>query len=106
MKSPRYVCERFGSKNSLSPSGWEATSTTCFLYLFPARGAQTIFRAIPFTYIPQSLHTYSPMKMEQTECSETLAFKLQTPGNHPEEIIRQLESVVIRSTAFACYTTV
>jgi hypothetical protein len=28
------------------------------------------------------------MKMEQTECSETLAFKLQTPGNNPEESIR------------------
>jgi hypothetical protein len=27
------------------------------------------------------------MKMEQTECSETLAFKLQTPGNYPEESI-------------------
>jgi hypothetical protein len=27
-------------------------------------------------------HTYSPMKMEQTECSKTLAFKLQTPVNH------------------------
>jgi hypothetical protein len=31
------------------------------------------------------------MKMEQTECSETLAFKLQTPGNHPEESIRHSE---------------
>jgi hypothetical protein len=29
------------------------------------------------------------MKMEQTECSETLAFKLQTPGNNPNENIRQ-----------------
>jgi hypothetical protein len=36
------------------------------------------------------LYTYSPMKMEQTECSETLAFKLHTPVNHPEEIIRSL----------------
>jgi hypothetical protein len=27
------------------------------------------------------------MKMEQTECSETLAFKLQTPGKNPEESI-------------------
>jgi hypothetical protein len=35
-----------------------------------------------------SRHTYWPMKMEQTECSETLAFKLQTPGNNPEESIR------------------
>jgi hypothetical protein len=31
------------------------------------------------------------MKMEQTECSETLAFKLQTPVNHPEQIIRYSE---------------
>jgi hypothetical protein len=29
------------------------------------------------------------MKMEQTVCSETLAFKLQTPGNHPEESKQQ-----------------
>jgi hypothetical protein len=28
------------------------------------------------------------MKMEQTQCSETLAFKLQTPGNNPEESIQ------------------
>jgi hypothetical protein len=25
------------------------------------------------------------MKMEQKECSETSAYKIQTPGNHPEE---------------------
>jgi len=25
------------------------------------------------------------MKMEQTECSETSAYKIHTPGNHPEE---------------------
>jgi hypothetical protein len=38
--------------------------------------------------LQEMLHTYSPMKMEQTQCSETLAFKLQTPVNHPEERIR------------------
>jgi len=27
--------------------------------------------------------------MEQTEFSETSAFKIQTPGNYPEEIIQQ-----------------
>jgi len=26
------------------------------------------------------------MKMEQTECSETSAYKIQTPGNYPEKI--------------------
>jgi hypothetical protein len=31
------------------------------------------------------------MKMEQTERSETLAFKLQTPVNNPEESIRHSE---------------
>jgi hypothetical protein len=35
-----------------------------------------------------TLHTYSPMKMEHTKCAETLTFKLQTPGNNPEEGIR------------------
>ena len=34
-------------------------------------------------------HTYLPMKMEQTECSETSAYKIQTPGNYPEESIQQ-----------------
>jgi len=34
------------------------------------------------------LHTYLPMKMEQTECSETLAYKIQTPENYPQEIIQ------------------
>jgi hypothetical protein len=31
------------------------------------------------------LHNYSHMKMEQTECSETLAFKLQRMMGYPEE---------------------
>ena len=32
------------------------------------------------------------MKMEQTECSETSAYKIQTPGNYPEESIECTES--------------
>jgi hypothetical protein len=31
------------------------------------------------------------MKMEQIECSETSAYKIKTPGNYPEEIIRYSE---------------
>jgi len=34
------------------------------------------------------LHTYLPMKVEQTECSEMLAYKIQTLGNYPEESIQ------------------
>jgi hypothetical protein len=29
------------------------------------------------------------MKMEQTECPETSAYKFHTPGNHPKESIQQ-----------------
>ena len=29
------------------------------------------------------------MNMEQIECSETSAYKIQTPGNYPEESIKQ-----------------
>jgi len=31
------------------------------------------------------------MKMEQTECSETSAHKIQTPGNYPNERIQHSE---------------
>jgi hypothetical protein len=31
------------------------------------------------------------MKMKQTECSETSAYKIQTPGNYPEENIQHTE---------------
>jgi hypothetical protein len=31
------------------------------------------------------------MKMEQTECSEKLAYKIQTPGNYPEESIQPVK---------------
>jgi len=34
---------------------------------------------------------YPPMKMEQTECSDTLAYKIQTPGNYSEESIQHSE---------------
>ena len=37
------------------------------------------------------LHTYLRTKMEQTECSETSAYKIQTPGNNPEESIQHSE---------------
>jgi hypothetical protein len=33
---------------------------------------------------------YVHMEVEHTDCSETLAFKLQTPGNNTEESIRHI----------------
>ena len=46
-----------------------------------------------------------PMKMEQTECSEMLAYKIQTPGNYPEESIQHTEhgeSLKSRIYIFVC----
>ena len=37
------------------------------------------------------LHIYLPMKMEQIECSEKSAYKLQTPGNYPKESTQHTE---------------
>jgi len=43
-----------------------------------------------FTNLVHSKHNYLPMKMEQ--CSETSAYKIQTPGNYPEETIQHSEN--------------
>jgi hypothetical protein len=36
-------------------------------------------------------HIYLLVKMEQTECSETSEYKLQTPGYHPKESMQHTE---------------
>jgi len=80
-------------------------STTCFctrtchytVTLLPIGSGY--FRAKPFPVRILifsrlvTLHTYPPMKMEQTGCSKTSAYKIQTPGNYPEKSI-QHEQVV------------
>jgi hypothetical protein len=40
--------------------------------------------------------SYLPAYEDGTVCSETLAYKIQTPGNYPEESIQQkMDSSVI-----------
>jgi hypothetical protein len=39
-------------------------------------------------------HTFLPMKLKKTECSEMLAYKIQTLGNYPEESIQVKEWLV------------
>jgi len=36
------------------------------------------------------------MKMEQIDCSETSAYKIQTPGNYPEENVQQFRYVEVQ----------
>ena len=58
----------------------------------------------------QSFYTYLPMNMEQTRCSETSAYKIQTPGNYPEENIqhrekgKSLKSRILTFTFQICFS--
>ena len=56
---------------------------------------------VPFLTLVHSAHIYLPMKMEQTECSETSAYKIQTPGNYPKESIQaKLHLLIAAPTRF------
>jgi len=37
---------------------------------------------------PSSFYTHLPSYEDGAECSETSAYKIQTPGNHPKESIQ------------------
>jgi hypothetical protein len=53
------------------------------------------------------LHTYPLMKMEQTECSETSAYKIHTSGNYPEENIQHSQQGErLKSRVFYFYVLV
>jgi hypothetical protein len=41
------------------------------------------------TLYPHTLRIHSPMKMEQTQCSETSVIKHHTPENYPKDHTRQ-----------------
>jgi len=56
-------------------------------------GSSQIFSRIhtPTFLEPSSFYTHLPAYEDGTECSETSAYKLQTPGNYPEENIQHPE---------------
>jgi hypothetical protein len=65
------------------------------------------FQAKPFPTFSNLVvrHTYPTKKMEQTESSETSAYKIQTLGNYPEESIQHSEhdeSLKSRILPLAC----
>jgi len=47
------------------------------------------FGALCLFHIHSVFYTHLPAYEDGTECSETPAFKFQTPGNHPKESIQQ-----------------
>jgi len=53
--------------------------------------ARKYIRAKPFPSNFSQIHTsYLPAYEDGTECSETSAYKIQTPGNYPEESIQYI----------------
>jgi len=47
------------------------------------------------------------MKMEKTQCSKMSAYKVQTPGNYPEESIQNTErGESLKSTNYRCFFSV
>jgi hypothetical protein len=72
----KFICRRFG--------------TLCLFHLHRQVGVCT--------------QAYMPMKMEHTECSETSAYKLQTPGNYPEESIQHSEHGESLKSRIVCLT--
>jgi hypothetical protein len=60
-----------------------------------------------FSNLVHSTHTYLPLKMEQTECSEMSAYKIQKPGNYPEESKQHSEhGESLKSTNYRCFFSV
>ena len=57
------------------------------LLMAHATSRQTFSRTI---YYPSSFYSHLPAYEDETECSETSAYKLQTPGNNPKESIQIL----------------
>jgi hypothetical protein len=63
-------------------------TSLCLMYIIPLLWGKNFQKTVLF----QSLFLLTPpMKMEKTECSETPAHKIQTPGNHPKERIQHSE---------------
>jgi len=76
------------------PSTAHFSTRTCPLPITPPSDWLRHFQAKPFPVkiLQQSRSCYFscltlPMQMEQTECSKTLAHKIQTLGNHSKEIM-------------------
>jgi len=60
-------------------------------------GTDTVFRNFG------EVDIHSPMKMEQTQCSETSVIKHHTPGNNPNDYTLQRVMYFANSSYLFCY---
>ena len=81
-------------RNTISVTGyWRVRRTLHYTVTLLPIGSE-LFSSQTFSLVntptfstPVILHTYWPMKKEQTDYSKTSAYQIQTPGNYPEESI-------------------
>ena len=72
---------------------------TCLGY-YTGKGSpfsRIIFQTCPQ---PSSFYTHLPAYEDGTECSETSAYKIQTPGNHPKES-KQQHNIILSCHLFS-----
>jgi len=62
-----------------------------YLYGKGFGSSQTLSRTNTPIFLKPSHSLHLPVYEDGTECSETSAYKIQTPGNYPEESIQHLE---------------
>jgi hypothetical protein len=63
-------------------------NVVCFL-LGNSPASEFVYADVSEHSVPSS---WAPVYEDGTECSETLACKIQTPGSYPEESIQHVES--------------
>jgi hypothetical protein len=88
-----FIRENVWLENSLSQQG---NPPSYWLRLFLSQTFSRINTPVFSNLV--ILHTYPPTKMEQTECSKTSAYKIQTLGNYQEESIQHSEHGESRKT--------
>jgi hypothetical protein len=84
------------------------TSTACCVLSLPPSCPSFLLAQTTSPYkcwllsIRVIIQTYPPMKMEQIQCSETSAYKIQTPGNYPEDnILHPQHCESLKTTTFS-----
>ena len=78
---------------------WWIWSLYAFFWVIPRRlnficrsfGTLCLFHLHRQVDVWRILHTTTCLRRWKTDCSETSAYKIQTPGNNPEESIQHLQ---------------
>jgi hypothetical protein len=92
-------------QNSRSSITYDIPATVTAVIVLLMMGAESARNMWSDIAIKPRYYIHSPMKMEQTRCSETSAIKHHTPGNNPKDYTQHLErdeSLKSRTIYYCC----